>query len=344
MSTLKVNNITDLGDDAVVTDGVVVSVPSHNAIINGDFGVSQRGTSFANPGNNDYTLDRWNVGVAGGSPTDVTVSRQAFTPADVEAVGYGAGEYYCEIDFTDVGTMTVFQLRQYIENVQTFAGQTVTLSFWAKGSSAIDLTVFLQQNFGSGGSSTVTESLGTQTLTTGWTRYSFTVDLDSLSGKTVGSGSYVSVRFDFVETNGNVYDIWGVQLEAAPAATPFRLAGGGAKGAELALCSRYYLRITGEGTGHRLAPAGYNENGTTTYTMIMGPQPFRATPSVSHQNVVIRYSGASIVAIGSITPQFANNNFTNFFVNAASNVLPTGGTSQLRTPNSGDYIELDCEL
>jgi len=313
---------------------------SGNAIINGDFGVSQRGTSFANPGNNDYTLDRWNVGVAGGSPTDVTVSRQAFTPADVEAVGYGAGEYYCEIDFTDVGAMTVFQLRQYVEDVQTFAGQTVTLSFWAKGSSAIDLTLLLQQNFGSGGSSTVTESLGTQTLTTGWTRYSFTVDLDSLSGKTVGSGSYVSVRFDFVETNGNVYDIWGVQLEAGSVATPFRLAGGGSKAAELALCQRYYSRDNA--VDNYTAFATVSAQSTTT---IRGsyrfPATMRTTPSVS-------FSGnfqAPGLDNGPFTPTMARLNINGGDIDIVATGQTFGKASTLRASNdTSAYIEIDAEL
>jgi len=42
---------------------------------------------------------------------------------------------------------------QKIEDVRTFAGQTVTYSFWAKASTGTpNIGVAMQQNFGSGGS------------------------------------------------------------------------------------------------------------------------------------------------------------------------------------------------
>ena len=49
-----------------------------NKIINGDFGIWQRGTSFSNPANGAYTADRWTIGHNGTGATR-TVSQQSFT-------------------------------------------------------------------------------------------------------------------------------------------------------------------------------------------------------------------------------------------------------------------------
>ena len=61
MSTLNVNNINKAGGvDAIVTDGVAVSVPSGNLVYNGAMQVAQRGTSETGITNSGfYTADRW---------------------------------------------------------------------------------------------------------------------------------------------------------------------------------------------------------------------------------------------------------------------------------------------
>ena len=76
-------------------------------------------------------------------------------------------------------------LRQKIEDVRTFAGQTVTMSFWAKASSSVVVRPLLQQVFGTSGSAGVTTTGTNHTLTTTWTRYSQTLTLPSIAGKTI---------------------------------------------------------------------------------------------------------------------------------------------------------------
>jgi hypothetical protein len=145
-------------------------------------------------------------------------------------------------------------LRYPVEDVRTFAGQTVTLSFWAKantGTPFVAATIY--QAFGTGGSTGAYNyaSVKKLAITTSWARYSFTIPLASLSGKTIGTGSsneiYIwtsagpsyDTQTDSMGIQSTTIDIWGVQLEAGAVATPFTTATGTLAG-ELAACQRYY--------------------------------------------------------------------------------------------------------
>jgi len=67
-----------------------------NKIINGDFGVWQRGTSFTNPAAFSYLVDRWRWGTDGTGSTTV-FSRQTFTPGAAPVTGY-EGVYFLRWD------------------------------------------------------------------------------------------------------------------------------------------------------------------------------------------------------------------------------------------------------
>ena len=209
-----------------------------NKIINGDFNIWQRGTSgFSAPG---YTADRWRYAVGNGS---ASVSQQTFTPGAAPVSGY-EGKFFLRYALSSASTSGTPTLEQRIEDVQTEAGQTVTVSFWAKATaSASPTSIVLTQNFGSGGSTAVdTTVVSSPSYTTSWVRYSYTVSVPSISGKTVGTSSYLSLVFNFaLNTTFTSFDIWGVQVEVGSVATPFQIATGTIQG-ELAACQRYYYR------------------------------------------------------------------------------------------------------
>ena len=235
-----------------------------NKILNGDFSIWQRGTSFSSSG--QYTADRW-VCILNG-----TASRQQFTTGSAPVSGY-EGQYY--LNWTINANAQNAEMLQRIEDVRTFAGQTVTLSFWARSTAgAQPLNVAIYQNFGTGGSpssmvpATLISGTSPYTPTSTWQRFSFTFSIPSISGKTLGTNNdhFLWVRtlqFTTTATNTSI-DIWGVQLEAGSVATPFTTNAANPQ-AELAACQRYYWRATTDVTLNGIPSVGFaSANSTTT--------------------------------------------------------------------------------
>ena len=218
-----------------------------NAIINGDFRVWQRGTSFSNPASLAYTTDRFNLYWDGTGATR-TISQQTFTPGTAPVAGYEGAFFYRYAQSVAGSSNTVNLLIQPIEDVRVFAGQSAVLSFWAKADASRSITAAVNQNFGSGGSGAVSTTMtGTASVTTSWQRFTFTVAVPSISGKTIGTSSSLDLRISLPSGVTQTIDIWGVQLEAGSVATAFQTATGTIQG-ELAACQRYYYQaISSEG-------------------------------------------------------------------------------------------------
>jgi hypothetical protein len=223
-----------------------------NKIINGDFFVNQRAFTTTTS-NGNYTFDRFGTNAIDGTST---YTAQTFTLGSEPVAGANARNYITLQSSGQTLTTALTSLGQKVENVGTFAGQTVTMSFYAKASSGTpNITGFAAQNFGSGGSSTVNTGSTKKAITTSWARYSFTINIPSITGKTVGANNHV--RFDVAISAGtdrNAYtdslgiqsvtiDVWGIQVEAGSVATAFQTATGTIQG-ELAACQRYYVRQT----------------------------------------------------------------------------------------------------
>jgi hypothetical protein len=247
-----------------------------NAIINGAFNVWQRGTSFTSPtSNSTYTADRWLTGYAV-APTTYAVSQQAFTAGTAPVAGYES-QYFYRGTITTAGSNTAWEHKQRIEDVRTFAGQTVTLSFWAKADSSRTGRVFFLQNFGSGGSGNVYSTAYNISLTTSWTRFTQTVSIASVSGKTIGTGSYLEATIEQPSANGSVIDIWGVQVESGSVATAFQTATGTIQG-ELAACQRYFYFQT-NGSGGKAVGMAAMITTTQVRTVVPFPVTMRTTPT-----------------------------------------------------------------
>jgi hypothetical protein len=229
-----------------------------NKIINGDFRVNQRQFT-STTSNGIFGLDRWQL-VTDGTGGTTTYSVQTFATGTAPVAGYEGSTYARLLTSTFIGTNTFVALTQKMEDVRTFAGQTVTVSFWVKAASGTPkVFTYLSQNFGSGGSPSaqvIATPSANQTISTSWARYSFNIAVPSIAGKTIGTsgsnlnftflvscGSAIGTPYSDVGIQNNTFDIWGVQIEAGSTATAFQTASGTIQG-ELALCQRYYYRAT----------------------------------------------------------------------------------------------------
>jgi hypothetical protein len=248
-----------------------------NKIINGDFANWQRGTSFVTPSIGAYFADRFQLVYYDAKPTSQTFSQQTFTPGTAPVSGYES-QYFMRSTITTVGSCTLFDFTQKIEDVRTFAGQTITYSFWAKADSARTVLTYMDQNFGVGGSGTVQTGSTTFNLTTSWARFSATVTLGSMTGKTIGTSSFLALSFRQAAASGSVIDVWGVQVESGSTATAFQTATGTIQG-ELAACQRYYQFLGGAASNFIVA--GYTAVSSSYRQFISFPVQMRIAPTMA---------------------------------------------------------------
>jgi hypothetical protein len=316
---------------------------SPNAIINGAFDIWQRGTSISNAtGSTTYTADRWR-NYRDGSGATVTISQQTFTPGAAPLTGLEA-QYFLRYNQSVAGTSTTFSvLEQPIEDVRTFAGQTVTLSFYAKAAVSQNLSCNISQRFGSGGSATVSIPGQANALTTNWQRFTYTVSIPSLSGKTIGTGSVLGVNFTLPYNTVSTIDIWGVQLEAGSVATPFRRNANSLQG-ELAGCQRYYHRSQSAAPFLIHSTSGIAVNATTVGFVVQHPVTMRVGPTSVEFSTLTSNDGYSFgspvtaVTLNQVGPQTA-------LVTATTSGMTTGRFYRLESNNStAAFIGFSAEL
>jgi hypothetical protein len=317
-----------------------------NKIINGDFGVWQRGTSFTITGQ-AYLVDRW-LWTGGGSGATRTLTQQTFTPGTAPVAGY-EGTFFARYNQSVAGTGSTYnQFMTRLEDVRLFAGQTATVSFWAKADATRSVDLIFGQNFGSGGSGSTETSFSPSsvTLTTSWARYTATVTVPSVSGKTIGTGSYAFFYFGMPNNTVFTIDYWGVQLEAGSVATAFQTATGTIQG-ELAACQRYYYRLN----GITAANPGSGFADATTVGIIAGsfPVAMRIAPTALEQSgtatdYAIRHGNSTVTTCSAVPiyGQTTTNTYGSSFSVASG--LTTGQGLFGRFANSNAYLGWSAEL
>jgi len=314
-----------------------------NKIINGDFGVWQRGTSFTLNGSGaNYTADRWIVQAANNLVASQVAFDYSSSPASdkLPISGYSGTYFLRFVRSTSTGSDYVYQK---IEDVHTFAGQTVTISFWAKASSAITAGWEIDQNFGSGGSTGVSV-FGSINIGTSWNRYSITTTLGSIVGKTIGAGSYLLPALQIYNTSGNItFDIWGWQIEAGSVATPFTTASNTFQG-ELALCQRYLPAVYGAiGVGYNTLPGMAYGTNTSVWSFS-----FPVTPRVPPTGITVNNSSGTINALAINTPTAITPSFDQAGLYSAdivgSHTITAGQGSRLYVSAGASILFTGCEL
>jgi hypothetical protein len=348
---LTAAQMNDIGGAINLLDGAQFAA-GKNKIINGDFGINQRSFT-SNTASGAFNFDRF-FQLNGGSSGTLTITPQTFTAGTAPVAGYEGTNFVRCVTAAGVNTNTYALLEQKIEDVRTFAGQTVTASFWAKaGSGTPNISIELEQSFGSGGSASVFTSVTKTAITTSWARYTFTVAVPSISGKTIGTGSalilgiWLSAGSDF-NTRSNTtglqngtFDIWGVQVEAASTASNFQTATGTKQG-ELAACQRYYYRIA---PGNANAIIGSGQAISTTQAVIQFPlkSTLRISPNAVEYAGNYIGDGVTAILLTSVAVSGAGANCV-----AVVAAVAAGATQyrpyQFVTLNTTDYIAWSAEL
>jgi len=299
------DQLVDYPTTAAAFAGYLDNLPNRNRIINGLFDIWQRGTSFAAIATGTYTADRWVYTQTGAGGTR-SVSQQSNALGTL--VGGMQAKQFLRMDITVLGSATAQTIGQRIEDVRTFAGETVSISCMIKGTLTGAVTLNLLQNFGTGGSpsATVTTAVGTYTPTASWVRKTFTVAVPSISGKTLGSTTdthYLELQFDAGNKTGQL-DIWGVQLEQNTTATILERE---PIAQTLAKCQRYYWSFS----TFRVTMYGDNLAGVTSF--ITWPVTMRVVPTLTFTLTSVE-ANTNTPSVGSTT---TSNTQITFAKNAA---------------------------
>ncbi len=323
-----------------------------NKFINGDFRINQRNfTTTTTSGT--FGFDRWLMSASNGTST---YSAQTFTPGAAPVAGY-EGTNFARLDSTGQTLSSALTfIQQRVEDVRTFANQTITVSFWAKAASGTPkVSIEADQQFGSGGSTRVTTYGGQVTLSTSWARYSVSFTVPSISGKTIGTGSYLGFYFwtsagtDFNSRTNNLgiqtatIDFWGVQVEAGSVATAFQTASGSIAG-ELAMCQRYYIRLgTSLGSSDQRLARGVANSTTQIQFTVTLPVQLRIQNSTSMDFSSLQaYDGNAVFAVSAIASSSTSN------LNPAISATVSGATQkqfyELLTTSTSGYIAFTAEL
>ena len=145
-----------------------------------DVGIAQTSVGY-------FSDNGWANQHAVGSKTH---SRQSFALGQTQVPGNP--RYFSRTTVTSGGTAAAYSLKQQtIENVFTLSGRQITVKFYAKADANRNMGFILSQSFGTGGSPSSAVSVDTRAvaLTTAWQKFSFTINMPSITGKILGTNN-----------------------------------------------------------------------------------------------------------------------------------------------------------
>jgi hypothetical protein len=349
------------------------SVGFRNRIINGDMRIDQRNAGASvtvNSTTPQYPVDRF---FGQGQSTDgvFTVQQSSTAPS-----GF-SNSVLATITTTDasIGATQYYLIGHRIEGFNTSdlafgtaSAKTITVSFWVRSS----LT-------GTFGGSVMNDAFDrsypfnyTISSANTWEQKSITIPGDT-TGTWVGSTNGIGLRVfwglgigstysgtagawagslylsttgatSVVGTTGATFYITGVQLEVGSVATPFERR---PFGTELALCYRYYYKITTTASNNVFGSA-FNDSSTVSYGLCLFPVTMRTAPTAIDQNGTagdyrIRVNGSNFTL--SSVPAFDSASPFMAIVNLTTSGLTGGQAGYFRASNSnGAYLGWSAEL
>lgn len=341
--TVNVNTLQQVSDVTAAVNGRSGSAGAfsfRNKIVDGRFDFWYEGITSTADGFGAATM-WWNTNIY----STKVVTRQPLTAGvDLPAIDCPTAKYFQRTVVTSVpNSWSAINMFQKMEDASLLAGKTVTVSFYAKADSAKNIAVEAYQTFGSGGtpSDDVLIPMKLITLTSSWAKYTATINIPSVTGKTFGTNNNTALALVFwfdaganfsgrtlgLGQQSGTFDIACIQLEEGSVATPFE---------ELPIevskvrLSRYFRAFTSDsGVYWGYIGIGYFELSNTFRLAI--PNTFRTLPMmVLRGNLELEGNGGIVTAIGDIGLQ--SNETIRVGFTSASAVTP-GYSAALRFAN-----------
>lgn len=290
------------GDFYAVDSSAKNAKSNKNLLINGNFDVWQRGTSYT--GASTYLADRWIITASTGS---ITQTRQA-------TVGTEPFNALYFIRALTSGGFSSFI--QFVEDAGKFLkGKKCTLSFYVKADKAVSASALLRNN---------TQALNYQginySITTDWNKVTLTFNPQTGWAQSDVLALYI---FSYISDPTAVLDFAQIKLEVGDICTEFIFK---TYAEELRDCQRYYYRP------HALVSASYfgigsADSTTTAQIGIEFPVQMRITPTLIATASELRLSDAVSSVVCS---DAALNTFTSTRDRAIVNLTVASGLTQYR--------------
>ena len=335
-----------------------------NRLINSDMRIDQRnGGAAVTPAGATYLVDRWYTSASDASK--LTYQQVADAPAGFK--------FSIKVTVASSATPSSYNfIWQPIEGLNIIdlgfgaaGAQTISVSFWVKGSVAGNYSVFVGNN---GGRS----YLGSIPVTTSWTQQSVSIpgdtsgtwattnaagmylgfDLGSDASRYSTAGSWLASNVYGVtgnvklisQTTGSTLNITGVQLEKGSTATDFEYVD---YSRQLQMCQRYYEKNAAVGTYDAYAIGYSSANNAARYVWFYKvPKRVAATITVSSVAHFFGQTGSgSNVATTTLAGNLSGINQTSLSAGFAGASFTTGQGSQLLDNNAGaSWIAASAEL
>jgi len=259
-------------------------VGAKNFTINGNFDWWQRGTSFTtdNAATVIYTADRWGARALFPNSGAVQTITQETSNVPVGSK-YSLKSVIATAAAVNNTRMQVFYTLEHSE-AMLLAGKTMTLSVQAKGIGNIDTLIMSSTYNTAGGKAcdgttivSANKTINTSTFTTCSITFTVPNAATLTSTGTLGFLFVYTRSSGAAEQVGDGFFISQVQLEVGNVQTQFSRAGGSI-GGELALCQRYYYRLTADTTYAYLA-FGMATSTTNGKVSVPAPSTMRVVPT-----------------------------------------------------------------
>ena len=269
-----------LGSSALLPAGLGF----RNLLINGNMEIWQRSTSVA-IATLGYTADRWYHQSYNGA----VISQQPTSDSTRLPSTRYCARVLRNLNATAVNFMYFTQSMETSQSIN-LAGQTATLSFWARAGAGITSSTFTasviygtgtDQNVIAGYTGQTTAFTNNVTLTTTWQKFTSTGAVPTTATEVAFVCGYTPVG---TAPANDYFEITNVQLEQNYQPTPFEQR---PIGVELQLCQRYYFRIVATSAYGTLADGAAGDT-TNGYFYTTAPATMRVRPtSVESNNIIL---------------------------------------------------------